>query len=181
MDIEKFLWSKTRAWIIKYLLFKRQWVSIRALESELNWSFTAIKKQVDSLLEADIISIDKDNNKWSIYLNTNVADLIKRIFLYSLEFELKTSFNTYSHMIDQYYLWKVFWNKLDFDIVLIYKNCESVFLDQIKKDISEIFYKYYIDNVWVVFMQVDDFNRRYRLADKFVLSLITNCKNQIWS
>ncbi len=177
MNIEKFLGSKTRAGIIKYLLFKRQWVSLRALESDLNWSFTAIKKQIDSLLDAQIVEIDKDSNKWSIYLNNEVEDLVRNIFLYSLEFELKKSFDSYFNMIDKYYLWKVFWNKIDYDIVVVYKNCESWFIDRIKQDISEIFYDYYIENVWVVFMEFEDFNRRYRLADKFVLNLISNCKD----
>jgi hypothetical protein len=33
---------------------------MRALESELEWTFPAIKKQVDSLLEAQVIDINKE-------------------------------------------------------------------------------------------------------------------------
>ncbi len=176
MNIEKFLGSKARAWIIKYLLFKRQWISIRALESDLNWSFTAVKKQVDSLLEADIVKIDKEENKWSIYLNEEVDSLVRKIFLYSLEFEIKKTFQAYHGIIEKYYLWKVFWNKIDFDIIIIYKQWDNWILNEIKKEISNIFHNYYVDSVSVVFMDFQDFQKRYRLADKFVLNLITNCK-----
>jgi hypothetical protein len=33
---------------------------MRALESELEWTFPAIKKQVDSLDEAKVIDVNKD-------------------------------------------------------------------------------------------------------------------------
>ena len=52
MNLEKLFGSKTKVDIIKYLLFRRQGVSMRALEAELGWTFPAIKKQVDSLEEA---------------------------------------------------------------------------------------------------------------------------------
>lgn len=174
MNIEKFLWSKTRAGIIKYLLFKRQGISMRALETDLAWSFTAIKKQVDSLLEADIVTIKKDQTKWSIYINDQVYDLVRRIFLYSLEFELQKTFSLYPWIVEKYYLWKIFWNNINADMVVVYKTTDPEFLSDMKNKISEIFVDYYIDNVGVVFMQSWDFQRRYRLADKFVLNLITN-------
>ncbi|UFX83381.1 hypothetical protein [Candidatus Absconditicoccus praedator] len=174
MNIEKFLGSKTRAGIIKYLLFKRQGISMRALETDLAWSFTAIKKQVDSLLEADIVTIKKDQTKWSIYINDQVYDLVRRIFLYSLEFELQKTFSLYPGIVEKYYLGKIFGNNINADMVVVYKTTDPEFLSDMKNKISEIFVDYYIDNVGVVFMQSGDFQRRYRLADKFVLNLITN-------
>jgi hypothetical protein len=33
---------------------------MRALESELSWTFPAIKKQIDSLDEAQVINVNKD-------------------------------------------------------------------------------------------------------------------------
>jgi len=33
---------------------------MRALESEIEWTFPAIKKQVDSLNESNVININKD-------------------------------------------------------------------------------------------------------------------------
>jgi predicted transcriptional regulator len=60
MNLEKLFGSKTKVDILKYLLFKRQGISMRALESELSWTFPAIKKQVDSLKIAGIIDINKE-------------------------------------------------------------------------------------------------------------------------
>jgi predicted transcriptional regulator len=61
MNLEKLFGSKTKVDILKYLLFKRQGVSMRALESEISWTFPAIKKQVDSLHESNVIDVNKDN------------------------------------------------------------------------------------------------------------------------
>lgn len=176
MKLEKFLWSKTKVDIIKYLIFKRQWISIRALESELNWSFPAIKKQVDSLEEAEIVEIDKNNNRFAITIRENVYDLIKNFILFNLEQDFVNTFNKYDTMLDKFYLWKIFWKKLDIDIVLLHKNTPKEFLEQIKNDFEKMFKDYFIDHLSVVFMSVDDFQRRYRLADKFILNLITNSK-----
>ncbi|MDR0282811.1 MAG: hypothetical protein LBI53_06075 [Candidatus Peribacteria bacterium] len=52
MNLEKLFGSKTKVDILKYLLFRRQGISMRALESELERTFPAIKKQVDSLEES---------------------------------------------------------------------------------------------------------------------------------
>jgi predicted transcriptional regulator len=60
MNLEKLFGSKTKVDILKYLLFRRQGVSMRALESEIERTFPAIKKQVDSLLEAQVININKE-------------------------------------------------------------------------------------------------------------------------
>jgi len=60
MNLEKLFGSKTKVDILKYLLFRRQGVSMRALEAELNRTFPAIKKQIDSLNEAEVIDVDKE-------------------------------------------------------------------------------------------------------------------------
>jgi len=52
MKIEKLLWSKTKTDILKYLIFKQEGISLRALENVLKRSFPAIKKQVDILEES---------------------------------------------------------------------------------------------------------------------------------
>lgn len=172
MKLEKLLWSKTKVDILKYLIFKRQGISLRALENELERSFPAIKKQADLLEEAEIINIDKDNTKWSIYLEKEIEELVKKIFLYSLESDLKNIILPYDTFISKYYLWSVFGRDINVDLVLIYKSIWKDFLDKVKEEINEVFRDYFIDVVWVVFMSEEDFNRRYRLADKFVLSLI---------
>ena len=49
---------------------------MRALEQELDWTFPAIKKQIDSLEESDILIINKHAQAWSIELDPLVAPMI---------------------------------------------------------------------------------------------------------
>jgi len=53
---------------LKYLVFRRQGISARAFESELTWSFPAIKKQIDALEEASVVTITKTTSKRAVYL-----------------------------------------------------------------------------------------------------------------
>jgi len=172
MKLDKFLGSKTKVDILKYLLFRRQGISIRALEHEIPWTFPAIKKQVDSLEESEIVTIDKDPAKWAITLEGSIAPHMKALFLYTLESELHELFQKYAYMIDSYFLWHVFGKELDLDLVVIYKNCDKQALDAIKDAITLLFRDYFIETVNVTFMNNDEFQRRYRLADKFVLQLM---------
>ena len=55
--------SKTKSDILKYLIFRRQGVSMRALEAEIGWTFPAIKKQVDSSLHLERIFFPFDFSK----------------------------------------------------------------------------------------------------------------------
>jgi predicted transcriptional regulator len=57
MHLDKLFGSKAKVDILKYLLFRRQGVSMRALETELERTFPAIKKQIDSLKKASIVEI----------------------------------------------------------------------------------------------------------------------------
>ena len=82
MNLEKLFGSKTKVDIIKYLLFRRQGVSMRALESELTRTFPAIKKQIDSLKEANVIDIDKNASKRAIRLKETAHPHIQNIFLH---------------------------------------------------------------------------------------------------
>ena len=56
--------------------------------------------------------------------------------------------------------------------MVIYKNCDKQALDAIKDAITLLFRDYFIETVNVTFMNNDEFQRRYRLADKFVLQLM---------
>lgn len=172
MKLDKFLGSKTKVDILKYLIFRRQGISIRALEHEIPWTFPAIKKQVDSLEESEIVDIDKEGNKWSIVIRPSVMDNIKSMLLYCLGNDLKALFTKYEYIIDTYYLWKIFGNAMELDMVIIYKNCEKALLDVVKDDISNVFRNYFIETAQISFMSLDEFQRRYRLADKFVLNLM---------
>lgn len=63
-------------------------------------------------------------------------------------------------------------------MVIIYKNCEKALLDVVKEDISNIFRNYFIETAQISFMSIEEFQRRYRLADKFVLNLMRT-KNEL--
>ena len=172
MNLEKLFWSKTKVDILKYLIFCRQWVSMRALESEIWWTFPAIKKQVDSLEESGVVEVQKESSGFSISIKKEYFDLFKQIFFTSLKAGLTKLFDEYSVMIDKYFLWKFFWTPLDMDIIIIYKNMEKPQIDTLKTSIAELFREFYVENVSVVFMSTDEWEKRYRLADKFVLQVI---------
>lgn len=172
MNLEKLFWSKAKVDILKYLLFRRQWVSMRALESELEWTFPAIKKQIDSLNEAKIIDVNKEGQWWSISIKKNFYDSVKNVFFAGLKQEVVELFESYQIMIYKYYFWKRFGINLDMDLVVIYKNLEKPQIDQIKDSINEIFRSYFIETVSVVFMSAEERDKRYRLADRFVLQIL---------
>lgn len=172
MNLDKLFWSKTKVDILKYLLFKRQGISMRALESELSWTFPAIKKQVDSLKEANVVDIDKDSVKRSIRINKDFEPLIKNVFVYSLENEIKDLFRQHESIISKFYFGGVFGSKLEMDLVVLYQNCEKEQIDKLKEIISDIFSNYFIDVVQVVFMSAAEREKRYRLADRFVLNIL---------
>lgn len=172
MNLEKLFWSKTKVDILKYLVFRRQWVSMRALESEIWWTFPAIKKQVDSLEEAWILDIQKDNSGFSISIKKECNPLFKEIFYTAIKSNLTNLFSTYSVMINKYFLWKFFWVPLDMDIVIIYQHMEKPQIDELKSGISELFREFFIENISIVFMSLEEREKRYRLADKFVLQVM---------
>jgi hypothetical protein len=45
-------------------------------------------------------------------------------------------------------------------------------IDRLKTNIAELFREFYVENISVVFMSADEWEKRYRLADKFVLQVI---------
>ena len=172
MNLEKLFWSKTKVDILKYLVFRRQWVSMRALESEIWWTFPAIKKQIDSLDESGILDIQKENSGFSISIKKEFFDLFKQIFFTTLKSNLTHLFEIYSIMINKYFLWKFFGVPIDIDIIIIYQHMEKPQIDELKNWISELFREFFIENVSVVFMSLEEREKRYRLADKFVLQVI---------
>lgn len=172
MNLEKLFWSKTKVDILKYLIFRRQWISMRALESEIWWTFPAIKKQIDSLEESWIIDIQKENSWFAISIKKEYSDLFKQIFFTALKSNLTSLFNTYSIMINKYFLGKIFWVPIDMDIIIIYQHMEKPQIDKLKSWISELFREFFIENASIVFMSLDEREKRYRLADKFVLQIM---------
>ncbi len=172
MNLEKLFWSKTKVDILKYLIFRRQGISMRALETEIWRTFPAIKKQIDSLDESWILNIHKDNSWFSISIKDEYFNLFKQIFFTALKSDLTDLFDTYSVMINKYFMGKCFGVPLDMDLILIYQNMEKPQIDELKNAISEIFRNFYIENASIVFMSTEEREKRYRLADKFVLQVM---------
>lgn len=169
MNLEKLFGSKTKGDILKYLVFRRQGISMRALEAELGWTFPAIKKQVDVLVEADLIEVDKDKNKWSITMKADVYDAMRHLFLFALKRDLSALLDQHSFVVQQYYLGKVFGYDIETDVVIIYQNCEKEILDNFKMEINNVFRTYGIETVYVTLLSAGDRQKRLQLADRFVL------------
>lgn len=179
MNLEKLFGSKTKVDILKYLIFRRQWISMRALESEIWRTFPAIKKQVDSLNDSWVLNIQKDSGGFSISIKSEeYFNLFKQIFFVALKSDLVQLFSTYEIMINKYFLWKSFWVPLDMDIIIIYQNMEKPQIDELKISIAEIFRGFFIENTSIVFMSNSEREKRYRLADKFVLQVMRYFPNK---
>jgi hypothetical protein len=64
-------------------------------------------------------------------------------------------------------------------LIIIFKDADAMALDKMKEEINDLFRKYFIDTVALVLMSNDEFSKRQRLADKFVLNLLQNIKDPI--
>lgn len=169
MNIEKLFGSKTKVDILKYLVFRRQGISMRALEAELWWTFPAIKKQVDILNAAEIVTVDKDKTKWSITINDDVRDVFEHFFLFALQKDIKDLLTQYNYIVQGYYLGRLFHFAIETDLVIVYQYCEQELLDEFKRQITIVFRNYGIETVYVTFLSAGDWQKRLQLADKFVL------------
>ena len=179
MKLDKLVWSKAKADILKYLVFRRQWISIRAFESELERSFPAIKKQIDQLEDAWVVAIDKDQSKWSIYLTPWLGQHIRDLLLYMIHKDLEEYLQEHAFMIKKRYFGQLFGASVEVDLVLIYHATAVEYLWKIKEDIDRLLDSYLVrsDQNKLVMLSVSEFDKRYRLADKFVLQLMRECKS----
>jgi hypothetical protein len=58
------------------------------------------------------------------------------------------------------------------DIVIIYQHMERPQIDELRNHIADLFREFFIENASIVFMSTEEREKRYRLADKFVLQVI---------
>jgi hypothetical protein len=172
MNLEKLFGSKTKVDIIKYLLFRRQGISMRALESELERTFPAIKKQVDSLEESGVLYVDKEGAGFAIEIKKEHFELFRNFFFVALKSNLIQLFESYSIMIDRYFWGKRFGIPLEMDMIVIYKHMEKPQIEEMKHAIGEVFRDFFIENISIVCMSADEREKRYRLADRFVLQVM---------
>lgn len=172
MNLEKLFGSKTKVDILKYLIFRRQGVSMRALETEIWWTFPAIKKQVDSLNEAGVLGVEKEPTWWVITIYPPLLPLFKELFFEDLKQNLVTLFEKQQHQIVRYFWGDRFGKQIGMDLILIYKQLDKQQIDQLKVEISEIFRQFWIESASIVFMSQEEREKRYRLADRFVLQVM---------
>lgn len=145
---------------------------MRALEAELWRTFPAIKKQVDSLEESGVLVVNKEGNGFSIAMKKELFPLFKEFFFSSLKVSLEMIFHENEEMITSYFWWKKFWIALDMDLIVVYHSDNMERLTKIKNQISEIFSNYFIENGSIVYMPFDEWQKRYRLSDRFVLQVM---------
>lgn len=145
---------------------------MRALEAELWWTFPAIKKQIDSLNEAEIIEIDKENTWWSIMLKKDLAPIFKELFFQSLKNQLVFCFSEKKNQISYYFWGDKFGKAIGMDLIIIYDQMQKEAIEKLKIDMNEIFRSYWIETASIVFMTKDEWDKRYRLADRFVLQVM---------
>jgi hypothetical protein len=101
-----------------------------------------------------------------------LGEYIRNLLIYSLKTDLGDYFEQNEIMIRHAFRGKMFGVGVDMDLVLIYTPEAQLHLEKIKEDINDIFRMYLIELVSVVFMSQSDFEKRYRLADRFVLTLM---------
>ena len=179
MNLTKLFGSKTRADIIKYLIFRRQGVSMRTLEAEIWWTFPVIKKQIESLEDAGILQVKKgkEGSAWAIFLEEEEFwSALKEVFYIGLKSELKAVFAKREGKIITWYWGELFGKAIGTDIVMLYEHLDQKELEQVKDELNWIFAGYWIENVSVVFMSKHEWDSRHRLADKFVLRVLTQYK-----
>ncbi len=58
------------------------------------------------------------------------------------------------------------------DLIVVYHSDNMEKLTKIKNQISEIFSNYFIENGSIVYMPFDEWQKRYRLSDRFVLQVM---------
>lgn len=90
----------------------------------------------------------------------------------ALKQQLIDKFQEQGERILQYFWGDKFGKPIGMDIILIYDEEKKWNIDALKTAISEIFREYRIESVSVVFMGADEREKRYRLADRFVLQVM---------
>jgi hypothetical protein len=58
------------------------------------------------------------------------------------------------------------------DLIIIYKYMEKPQIDALKQAVGDIFRGFFIEHVSIVFMSAEEREKRYRLADRFVLQVM---------
>jgi len=175
MDLNLFLGNKTKVDILKYLLYKEDKISARELESHLDQSFPAIKKQIDNLEKAGIIRKNKIWNRWQLEIIEKVKPFVESLFIFEIKSNIEKIHYENSSFLTKYFFVDYF-NKnkelpyLWVDLVFIYKEIENFFLEDVKKQIASFLDSYFLD-LKISFISEKEYEKRLKFADKFVIKL----------
>lgn len=64
------------------------------------------------------------------------------------------------------------------DLVIVHTPHASEYLPSIKQSVEEVFREYLLEHVTVWYMTQDEFEKRNRVADKFVISLMRSVQQK---
>ena len=97
--------------------------------------------------------------------------------LYMLQCDIQAYHEEHDMMIARTFFGKMFGKKLDIDLVVLFTEHGDEMRDQIKNDMENLFREYLIEHTVITLMSKTEFDRRYRVADKFVLNLMRSEAN----
>jgi len=173
MDLNLFLWNKTKVDILKYLLYKEDKISARELENHLDQSFPAIKKQIDNLEKAWIIRKNKNWNRWQLEIIEEIKPFVENLFIFEIKENIKQIHFRNSMFLDRYFLVDYFNQENEniwVDLVFVYNDMDDIYLENIKNEITSFLDNYFLD-LKISFMNKKDYEKRLKFADKFVIKL----------
>jgi hypothetical protein len=94
-----------------------------------------------------------------------------------IQVDLEEYFRSHELLLKKRYYGHMFGADVEVDLVLIYEPLAVDYLPKIKEDIDRLFDTYLIrsEKNKLVLLSSSEFDKRYRLADKFVLQLMREC------
>lgn len=96
--------------------------------------------------------------------------------MYALQRDLRQLFDQYDNKIKTCYPGKSFGYEIEPDLVIVHQNTDEEELKALKKDIATLFSTYFITMVYITCMSSTEREQRYRLADRFVLTIMRQTK-----
>lgn len=111
----------------------------------------------------------------------DVYDEMRKLIVCSLKHDT-IKILSWSDIIWKYYFGKVFDKPIDVDLVILYDTkfsdiksnleIDSNPLEELKTKITSVFKSHMIDPAYLVFMTIEEFDKRTKMADKFALQVI---------
>lgn len=157
LDLTKLFWSKTRTkllekFFLEYEAWNNEWFHMRWLSRDLDEQINSIKRELDSLVELNILKSKLDAKKKIFYINKNFELLweFKSIFL--------KTYNPYS------YIKAYFKTQKNLELAIINEELSKRLIEN-TKNIVDIFLIWEIDKIeFNNFLAKTFFNRKIKYA-----------------